>query len=255
MNAVSLRWKFFGQSAVLPLLLGASGLLASCASYIEQRAASAILEALPQAVGAADHYEAIVHGPNANATHFDQVHAVGFRVRRERAPVLDRIEADFQDVTIDRQAKRVTAIGAANGTLRLKASDLADYLRQPAWIEEPAVRFEGMSQVIISGRLKVPGLALTSNSTAEFRGVLAPRESQMVMRVESLRYGDRQAPSIALGFIEQLINPVFDVARNAVPSHIDAVMVEGDTLVINASWSQLELPIQNVGTSLRRPVL
>ena len=53
-------------------------------------------------------------------------------MRRERSLVLDRIEAELQDVTIDRQAKRVTAIGDAKGTLQLKAGGLANYLRQQA---------------------------------------------------------------------------------------------------------------------------
>lgn len=93
--------------------------------------------------------------------------------------------------------------------------------------------------MIVSGRLKVPGLSLALNSTAEFRGVLVSRKSQMLMRVKSLRYCGRQGPSIALGFIEQLINLLFDAAEYAVPSRIDAVMVEGDVIVINASGSQL----------------
>lgn len=87
---------------------------------------------MPQAVGPADRYEATDRGPNVSTTHFNRVHVVRFRVRRERSLVLDRIEAELQDVTIDRQAKRVTAIGDAKGTLQLKAGGLANYLRQQA---------------------------------------------------------------------------------------------------------------------------
>jgi hypothetical protein len=239
MNAAPWRLCFPKRHSLLGLLLFAIGLLASCAGYVEQRAERAIIETLPKAIGPADRYEATVRGSDANATHFNRVRAVGIRVRREHAPVLDRIEADLQDVSVDHQARRVTAIGGANGRLWLRAGDLADYLRQRAWIEEPAVRFDGASQVIVSGRLKLPGLALASESRAELRGVLTPRQAQILMRVESLRYSGTEAPSIMRGIVEQVINPVFDVAKYAVPSQIDAVAVEGDAIIIDVSGSQL----------------
>ena len=230
------------------LFAATAALMTSCAAYVEQRVESAILEALPQALGSADRYEAQVQGANGDATHFDQVRAIGVWVRRARTPVLDRVETQLQDVTVDRQAKRVTAIGDAKATVRLKDADLAAYLRQQPWIENPAVRFNDASQIVVTGRLKLPGIALITNQDAEFRGRLVPRESRLLMLVESVRYGNREAPAVARGLIEQAINPVIDTAAYAVPSRIDAVSVEGDTLVVDASGSRMQA--RNVGKNL-----
>lgn len=216
-------------------------LLASCAAYVEQRVESVIVEALPRVVGPADRYEATVRGANAAATHFDQVSAVGARVQRPRAPVLDRVEMDLFDVSVDRAAKRVTSVGDARANVKLRAEDLAAYLGRQSWIEAPTVRFDSSAEVIVSGRLKLPGLALMSNSIAEFRGRLIPHDSQLLLEVASLRLGDREAPALALGVVEQAINPIFNAADHAVPSRIDAVVVDGASLVIAASGSQMTL--------------
>ena len=227
--------------------LTAATLLGSCGTYVEQRVESVILEALPQVVGSANHYEATVRGASADLSHFDHVRAVGVGVRRPQSPVLERVELDLLDVAVDRNARQITSIGDATVTAALNASDLTAYLAQQRWIAEPVVRVVAPSAVIVSGKLKLPGVGvdvgvgLFPTLAAEFRGNLKSHGSQLLLSVDSLRLGDREAPALARGLIEQAINPLFDVAHYAVPARIDRATVEGNAIVVTASGSQMTL--------------
>ena len=127
-----------GTAALNATLLVAS-LVAGCANYVEGRVEGAVLEALPQVLGPADRYEATVRGTNSNASHFDRVHAVGIRVQRPRTPMIDRIEVDLQDVSVDRPNKQVTGIGAAQTVVCVKSADLTSFLGQQNWIAQPSI--------------------------------------------------------------------------------------------------------------------
>lgn len=216
-------------------------LLTSCGSYVDQRIERVIVDALPRAVGPANQYSATVRGASADFSHFGQVHAVGVGVRRPHAPVLERIELDLLDVTVDRNARQITSIGAATVTATLSASDLVAYLGQQRWIAEPAVRVEMPAMIIVSGRLKLPSLevGILPALAGEFRGTLAARGSQLRVSIGSLRLGKSEASALVRSLIEQAVNPLFDVADYAVPSRIDRATVEGQAIVVTASGSQL----------------
>lgn len=234
--------------------LTAALLLASCGTYVDQRIESVILEALPRVVGPANHYGATVRGASADLSHFDQVRAVGVGVRRPHTPELERIELDLLDVTVDRDARQITSIADAYVTATLSASDLAAYLGQQRWITEPAVRVVAPATVIISGRFKLPGIdaSLLPYLVGEIRTTLAPRGSQLLLKVDALRLGDREAPALARSLVEQAINPLFDVAHYAVPSRIDRAAVEGNAIVVAASGSQISLLKRDHGALLPR---
>lgn len=220
-------------------LLVVAALLASCAAYVEQRVEEAIVDALPRLLGPADRYEASVRGVEAKGSHIDAVRALGNRVKRPRSPVLDRIEVELLDVTFDRAARRVSAVGAAKATLQLRADDLTAYLETQRWIDRPSVRFVAPSGIVVSARLKLPGLALPAAFGVEFRGRLIPAESKLLLAVDGLNLGDRAAPWLARGLIEQAINPLVDLADYALPARIDAIEVEGDALMLHASGSRI----------------
>jgi len=225
--------------------LGFTVLLASCQSYVGQRLEGVILEALPRVVGPADRYDAVVHGASADLSHFDQVLAVGVRVRRPSTPVIERIQLDLLDVTVDRNARQITSIGKANVSVTLSASDLAAYLGQQPWMADPVVRMVEPADAVISGRLRIPGLSLGPGLSpalmGEFRGHLETRDSQLWLGIDSLRLGGREAPAFARQLIQQGINPLFDVASYAVPSRIDSARVENGAIVVTASGSQITL--------------
>lgn len=217
------------------VVLVVAGLLASCAAWLDRRVEAIVLEALPRLVGPADEYVVTARGATPEGDRIDELRASGRRVRRERMPVLDRVDLVLKDIVIDRATRRVVSIGRADAAVFVTAADLGRHLQSQDWIEDPLVRVEAPADIVVSGRLKVPGVPFLATPQGEFRGRLVPRESELLMRVSALSLGDRQAPVLLRAILEQAINPVFDTARYAVPSRIDAVTVQGEALVLQAS--------------------
>lgn len=216
-------------------------LLASCVSYTDRRAETSLLQALPKLVGPADSYTATVQGASSDGTRFEQVQATGVRVRRPNLPVFERIELRLSGVVVDTAAKRVTAVGDARLSLRLKVDDVAAYLGSSEWIDRPAVRVSAPDKVFISGRLKIAGIALGPTSSADLEGRLQARDSQLRLTLDALSWRGQTAPALVRALVEQAINPILNVAQYALPSRIDSAVVEGDAIVITASGSNLLL--------------
>ena len=225
------------------LLLITPLLLVSCASNIDRRAETALLQALPKLVGPADNYTATVQGASRDGTRFEQVQATGVRVRRPNMPVFERIELRLSGVVVDVAAKRVTAVDDARLSLRLKVDDVAAYLGASEWIDRPAVRVSAPDKVFISGRLKIAGIALGSTSAADLEGRLQTRDTQLRLTVDALGWRGQAAPALVRALVEQAINPILDVAQYAVPAHVDSAVVDGDAILITASGSNL-LPLR-----------
>jgi LmeA-like phospholipid-binding len=214
-------------------------LLASCASYTDRSAESALLQALPKLVGPADSYTATVQGASSDGTRIEQVLATGVRVRRPNLPVFERIELRLSGVVLDAAAKRVTAVGDARLSLRLKVDDVAAYLGTSEWIDRPAVRVSPPDKVFISGQLKIAGIALASFATADLEGRLQARDTQLRLAVDALSWRGQTAPALVRALVEQAINPILNVAQYPLPARIDSAVVEGDAIVITASGNNL----------------
>lgn len=227
--------------ALLAGVLASAGLLSACASFVESRAESVLLEAMPRVIGPADRYVATVQGVNADASHIDGVLVVGDHVRRLRMPVIDRFNVDLRDVSVDRLNKQLTGIGAAQAGVRIKGADLTAYLQQQSWIAEPSVQLQPPDSVLVSGLLRVPGLSLATSAPAAFRVRLIPDGPRLLVAVDSLAVGSREAPSLLRSLAATAINPLFDLSAYAVPSSIDRVSVEADTIVMEASGSRLKV--------------
>ena len=223
------------------LLLVTTLLIASCASYTDQRAQTALLQALPKLVGPADSYTASVQGASSDGTRFEQVLATGVQVRRPNMPVFERIELRLSGVVVDAAAKRVTSVGDARLSLRLNAAEVAAYLGSSEWIDQPAVRVSAPDKIFISGRLKIVGISLASVASADLEGRLQARDTQLRLAVDALAWRGQSAPALVRGLVEQAINPILNVAQYPLPTRIDSAVVDGDAIVISASGSNLLL--------------
>ena len=221
------------------LLLVTALLIASCASYTDQRAQTALLQALPKLVGPADSYTASVQGVSGDGTRIERVQATGVRVRRPNMPVFERIELRLSGVVVDTATKRMTSVGDARLSLRLNAAEVAAYLGSSDWIDQPAVRFSAPDKIFISGRLKIAGIALVSTATADLEGRLQARDTQLRLGVDALAWRGQTAPALVRGLVEQAINPILNVAQYPLPARIDSAVVDGNVIIITASGSNL----------------
>jgi hypothetical protein len=225
--------------SVLTVVVALMALLGSCADYLDARAEGALREALARVVGPAASYEVSVSGASVDATRFERVRFVGTRIVRERAPVLDRLELELRGVAIDRQEKRLTALAGASGVLRIRADDLAAYLRERGWFEDARVVVAPPDRITISGVPKIGGAVIQVRDGAELQGRLVAQGAQLRLAVEAVRIGELQAPPLIRSLLERAVNPLLDAGGFPVAAHIDAVAVEGDAVVITASGSRL----------------
>jgi LmeA-like phospholipid-binding len=223
------------HSILKPLLLAMALLLASCASYTDRRAETALQQALPRLVGPADSYTATVQGASSDATRFEQVQATGVRVRRPNLPVFERVELRLSGVVVDAAAKRVTSVADARLSLTLKVDDVVAYLGASEWIDQPAIRVSAPDRVFISGRLKIAGVPLGSTAAADMEGRLQARDTQLRLAVDALSWRGQPAPGLVRSLVEQAINPILNVSQYAVPARIDSARVDGDAFIITAS--------------------
>ena len=223
------------------LLLITLLLLLSCVGYTDRRAEALLLDALPKLVGPADNYTATVQGASSDGTRIEQVQATGVRVRRPNLPVFERIELRLSGVVVDTAAKRITSLGEARLSLRLKVDDVAAYLGSSEWIDRPAVRVSAPDKIFISGRLKIAGITLGASSAADLEGRLQARDTQLRLSVDALSWRGQAAPALVRALVEQAINPILDVSQYAVPTRIDSAVVEGDAIIITASGSNMLL--------------
>ena len=223
------------------LLLITLLLLLSCVGYTDRRAEALLLDALPKLVGPADNYTATVQGASSDGTRIEQVQATGVRVRRPNLPVFERIELRLSGVVVDTAAKRITSLGEARLSLRLKVDDVVAYLGSSEWIDRPAVRVSAPDKIFISGRLKIAGITLGASSAADLEGRLQARDTQLRLSVDALSWRGQAAPALVRALVEQAINPILDVSQYAVPTRIDSAVVEGDAIIITASGSNMLL--------------
>ena len=236
-----LRGPGAARSALRSFTLFSVFLLASCANITERRAETALLQALPRLIGPADNYTATVQGASGDGSRFEQVQAVGVRVRRSNLPVFDRIEVRLSGVAVDTAAKQVNAVGDARLSLRLKPEDLAAYLGSSEWIDRPAVRTVAPDRVFLTGRLKIAGIPLGAEASADLQGRLEARGPQLHLAVDSLSWQGQTASALIRALVERAINPLFNLAQYAVPARIDGARVDSDAIVIDASGSNLLL--------------
>ena len=217
-------------------------LVAACASVLDERAASALREALTRAVGPAASYDVQVSGASLDASRFERVAVVGSRVARARAPVIDRIELELHGVVVDRREKRLVALADSRGELRVRAADLTAFLDRSGWIDDARVTLAAPDRIRVSGRPRIAGIALPAGDAIEIEGRLFAAGTQLRLALDRLRIGNTSAPPLVRGLVEGAFNPLFDAAGHPLPAQVDAVAVDAEALRIAASGSRLPAP-------------
>jgi hypothetical protein len=224
------------------VVAAAALLVAACASIVDERAASALRDALARAIGAAASYEVHVTGASLDASRFERVAVVGRRVAREHSPVIDRIALELQGVVVDREQKRLLALADSHGELSMRAADFTEFLRQSGWVDDVRVTLTAPDRIRVSGRPRIAGVALVGAESVEIEGRLLATGTQLRLVLDRVRIGDASAPALLRIVLEGAVNPLFDAAGRPLPARFDAVEIDGDAVRITASGSRLPPP-------------
>lgn len=200
-----------------------------------------LLAELPRVLGPAARYTAKVQGAWPDGSEFRQIDVSGERVAQPGNPVLDRVQATLRDVQVDVGRQRVDSIANAQVEVRLRASDVAGFLRKQGWVDGAAAGFTGRNGIVVTGQPVMQGYTAPALGNVEFRGRLLPQGSQLRLTVDSVRVAGFEATELLRAVLEGTINPLFDAQAYAVPSQIDDAQVQPDnSLVIRASGSRLK---------------
>ena len=224
------------------LAVVACGLVAACASVLDERAAAALREALARAIGPAASYEVQVRGASFDASRFERVAVVGRRVARERAPVVDRLAFELRGVVVDREQKRLVALADSRGELRVRADDLTEFVRRSAWIDDARVSLAAPDRIRVVGRPRLAGISLVGGEGVEIEGRLLAAGTQLRLALDRVRIGNANAPPLVRALIEGAVNPLFDASGQPLPARIDAVDADDEAIRITASGSRLPPP-------------
>lgn len=221
----------------------AAGLqLAACAATIDDRVRQAILEALPQVLGPAAHYDVDVRGAtrqDAGVVAIERARAIGLRVQRPGAPVLDRVEAELTGVRIDRATRSLGRLDNADLTVKVLANDVAVFLGQRPELEDARATFQAPDIVTIVARPVVSGVSLPPAARISLRGRLLPRQAQLHLSVIDVRVAGIPFGPLPARVVERLINPLIDVSALAASAVITSARITDDTLLVTVRASRL----------------
>jgi len=217
---------------------------ARAAPLLEDVVERLLLAELPRLLGPAARYIAKVQGAWPDGSEFKQIAVTGERVAQPANPVIDRLQATLRDVQVDVARQRVDSVGDAQVEVRLRAGDVAGFLRARGWVEGAAVGFTGRNGIVVTGRPALQGATLPALGEVEFRGRLLPQGSQLRLTVDAVRVAGFEATELARAVLEATINPLFDAQAYAAPSQIDDAQVSSDngdnTMLIRASGSRIQ---------------
>lgn len=234
-------WRAAGST--VGATIGAAGLAASrpanAAPLLEDVVERLLLAELPRMLGPADRYAAKVRGAWPDGSLFQQIDVSGERVARAGNPVLDRLQATLREVEVDVGRQRVDSIGGAQVEVRLRAGDIAGFLRRQGWVDGATAGFTGRNGIVVVGRPVMAGYTAPALGDVEFRGRLLPQGSQLRLTVDAVRIAGFEATELTRSVLEGTINPLFDASAYAAPTRIDSAQVQGDAMVITASGSRV----------------
>ena len=211
----------------------------------DQRVEQAIRSGLPEAIGPAAHYDVTVMGARrqdgAGLIEMDRVHVVGLRVRRNGAPVLDRVEADLSGVQVDRKQNTLTALAGADVRISVRATDIAAFLQERGVLEAVKVTFHESDVITITAHPVVAGYSLPGGARVLLRGYLIPEASQLRLNITDLRAAGFPVGTIPTQIVERLINPLVDLSALPVPTEVTSARVVGDSVIITARGGQSQV--------------
>lgn len=211
------------------MLIGLSGfLLVGCNP--SNLVAKGIERELPKYVGPADNYDVDIDGLSVRESSAKSVVAVGERVRPEGAPVIERLALDLQDVVYDRDAERLSKVGAARLTAVIKTNDLAEFLEAYRNVREAEVMLRSPNEATIRLRPQVGNLAVPPGITVDVGGQIIGQGTQLRFEVDEVTAAGFDLSNLAARRLSDVINPLADLQGLPVDVNITSVIVAGETI-------------------------
>ncbi|MBC8104036.1 MAG: DUF2993 domain-containing protein [Cytophagales bacterium] len=215
-----------------------------CARVAESKAEKAVNDLLPSFLGPADKYATRIRGDSAGAVlrgRLQSVHIEGDNVRFEDGLVIDRLTMDFDSVSVDTRARKLTSIGAARFTARIGVANLNRYVTAnrptlagliialgPGTASVEA-RPEVLANFGISG-VKVP-------ITVDGRLAPTPDGTQLDFVPGTARLSVLPIPRPLIDYLARALNPAVDLSTLPIPVRIHGVEIKPDGVYLQGTAS------------------
>ncbi len=222
------------------LTLFAATVVAACGAT-DERAEARLERELPSVLGPADRYDVDVQGVRSDASGADRVHAIGYRVRLEHGPVIDRIDLDLHGIRYDRHNRRLERADSVRATAWITTADLGDFLERQDGIRSATVTVQAPDSAFIRMRPELPGISLLPGASVEVSGRLTGKGPWLEyegadVNAVGLRLGETIARRIS-----QLINPIVDLSDLPFRLDVDSVSVAGRSIRVDATGDATSL--------------
>jgi len=195
----------------------------------------AIERELPRVIGPADSYDVKIDGLRATTGQADRVTITGIRVQPERAPLLDRLDAELTGIRFSPRTQTIERADSATATARISASELALFLEQDERMRDVQVALAGTDRATIRLRPILGGMTLPFNAAVEVNGRFVVRDSNVTFAVGEVRAAGLDVGAAIAQRLSEVINPLVDFGENRANVQVTAVHVDGNHLVVSAT--------------------
>lgn len=218
------------QAAALCAIAAA---LTGCGHPVQETAAHKIADALPSLLGPAAHYDVQVDGDlfALSRGRARAVHLQGEEVQLSPTLTLDTLNADVNDVSFDRDTRRLTHVGLAQFTATLDQTHFLSYFSRAK------SRYPGLVITLRSDdvQAQVPVTFMGLQTTASLSGTFAPdaaEPSRLDFIANGGRVGVVPLPAVLLNLALDEVNPVINLSGLRVPLTLKSASVANNRLTL-----------------------
>jgi hypothetical protein len=222
---------------LLKLLLVLSAAFIPCCAPSVEDVETRLEKDLARVLGPSLRYDVLLEGSDIPAGRAGRVSAIGRRVRPEKGPVLDSVDATFSGVHYDRKTRRLVEVDSAHIAARILATDLAAFLNDNRHLQSVSARFLPPDSLEVNGRPEIESADLLRGLDFSVAGRVVPAGSRLNLELSRTTVVGFPLSDIVNQAITRLINPVVDLSQLPIALTVTGVRVQDDQLFLEARGS------------------
>ncbi len=206
-----------------------------CARVAESKAETAVNNLLPSFLGPADKYTTHVRGNSVGAVmrgRLESVHIEGQNVHLQDGMTIDRLQMDFEAISLDTQAQKLTHVGSAKFAARIGTANLNRYVtvKRPTLSGLLITLGEGTATVearpAMLARFGIDALKIPIS----VRGRLAPADNgtKLDFVPDGAHVSVLPIPRPVIDYLARTLNPAVDFSVLPIPIQIQSAQIRPD---------------------------
>ena len=206
-----------------------------CARVAESKAETAVNDLLPSFLGPADKYTTRVRGRSVGAVmrgRLESVHIEGQNVRLQDGMTIDRLQMDFEAISLDAKSRKLTHVGSATFTARIGTANLNRYVTVKCPTLAGLLITLGEGKATIEARpamLASFGIdALKIPIAVEGRLVPSDNGTKLDFVPDGAHVSVLPIPRAVIDYLARTLNPAVDLSVLPIPIQIQSAQIKPD---------------------------